>query len=117
MIMSSKQYYTAILSTCVLLLGTTASVRAADKCVPIPLVGGEGNTVTKRVSGPTIPGPLPGVDITRNNWNTDWYVRGGSKRYRYFKATINSKEGKKNLMLGSSLNIVTRQVANFLTRA
>ena len=92
MIMSSKHYYTAIVSTCVLLLGTTPLVRAADKCVPIPLVGGEGNTVTKRVSGPTIPGPLPGVDITRNNWNTDWFVRGGSTRYRYFKATIKAKE-------------------------
>jgi hypothetical protein len=92
MIMTNKHYYTAIISTCVIMIGAIPTVKAADRCVPIPLVGGEGNTVTKRVSGPTIPGPIPGVDLTRNNRNTDWSVRGGSKRYRYFVVTINSND-------------------------
>jgi hypothetical protein len=60
----------------------------AQTCVPIPLVGGEGNQITKTVSQPTIPGPL-GVKITRNNWNTDWAVPGG-KSFRRFVATINA---------------------------
>lgn len=66
----------------------------AETCTPIPLVGGSGNSVTKTVSPPTIPaGPLGmlGVDVTRNNWNTDWAVPGDVK-YRKFIVTVNSND-------------------------
>lgn len=67
----------------------------AETCTPIPVVGGQGNTITKTVSPPTIPaGPLGmlGVDITRNNWNTDWAVPGDVK-FRRFIVTITSNDG------------------------
>lgn len=67
----------------------------AETCTPIPVVGGQGNTITKTVSPPTIPaGPLGmlGVDITRNNWNTDWAVPGDVK-FRRFILTITSNDG------------------------
>jgi hypothetical protein len=67
----------------------------AESCTPIPVVMGEGNTITKTVSPPTIPaGPLGmlGVDITRNNWNTDWAVPGDVK-FRSFIVTITSNDG------------------------
>jgi hypothetical protein len=66
----------------------------AETCTPIPLVGGSGNSVTKTVSPPTIPaGPLGmlGVDVIRNNWNTDWAVPGDVK-FRRFIVTINSND-------------------------
>jgi hypothetical protein len=85
----------------VVLLGILASVftlnlpAQAETCKAIPLVGGQGNSVTKTVSVPTIPaGPLGmlGVDITRNNWNTDWAVPNNAKFRRYI-ATITSNDG------------------------
>lgn len=66
----------------------------AETCTPIALVGGSGNSVTKTVSPPTIPaGPLGmlGVDVTRNNWNTDWAVPGDVK-FRSFIVTVNSND-------------------------
>lgn len=66
----------------------------AETCVPIPLVGGEGNTVTKTVAPPTIPaGPLGmlGINVTRNNWNTDWAVPGGTT-FKKFVVTVTSNE-------------------------
>jgi hypothetical protein len=56
---------------------------------------GQGSSVTKTVSPPTIPaGPLGivGVDITRNNWNTDWAVPS-ERKFRRFVATIVSENG------------------------
>lgn len=79
-------YRTAVLGTVAALLSITLPVQAKEACVPIPLVGGQGNTVTKTVSQPTIPGPL-GINITRNNWNTDWAVPGG-QTFRRFIVTI-----------------------------
>ncbi|WP_028947064.1 MULTISPECIES: hypothetical protein [unclassified Synechocystis] len=66
----------------------------AETCVPIALVGGEGNSVTKTVAAPTIPaGPLGmlGINITRNNWNTDWAVPGGTV-FKRFVMTVTSNE-------------------------
>ncbi len=85
----------------VTVLGILASILSlnlpvqAETCTPILVVGGQGNTVTKTVSPPTIPaGPLGivGVDVTRNNWNTDWAVPGDVK-FRRFLVTINSNDG------------------------
>ncbi len=68
----------------------------AETCTPIPVVGGEGNTVTKTVSPPTVPaGPLGmvGVDVTRNNWNTDWAVPGDVSFRRYIVTLTSNDEG------------------------
>lgn len=59
----------------------------AETCAPIPVVGGQGNQVTKTVSQPTIPGPL-GIDITRNNWNTDWAVPSENNNFRRYVVTL-----------------------------
>lgn len=47
-----------------------------SNCEPLPLVGGEGNEVTKEISPPSLSIPLPGpVNAgTRNNWHTDWFM-------------------------------------------
>lgn len=84
----------------VTVLGILASIvnlnlpAQAETCIPIIVAGGQSNTITKTVSPPTIPaGPLGmiGVDITRNNWNTDWAVPGNAK-FRRFIVTITSND-------------------------
>lgn len=68
----------------------------AETCTPIPVVGGEGNSITKTVSPPTIPaGPLGmvGIDVTRNNWNTDWAVPGDASFSRYLVTVASNDEG------------------------
>jgi hypothetical protein len=67
------------------LLGSNLVARA-QTCTPLNLLGGTGSEVTKSVSQPTIPGPF-GIKITRNNWNTDWAVAGGSN-FRRFVTTV-----------------------------
>jgi hypothetical protein len=62
-------------------------VTRAETCTPLPLVGGQGSEVSKTVSQPTIPGPLPGVNLTHNNWNTDWVVPT-TRKFKNFVATI-----------------------------
>lgn len=67
----------------------------AETCTPIIVAGGQSNTITKAVSPPTIPaGPLGliGVDVTTNNWNTDWAVPGDVK-FRRFIVTVTSNDG------------------------
>ena len=105
----------------VVLLGILASVftlnlpAQAETCKAIPLIGGQGNSVTKTVSVPTIPaGPLGmlGVDITRNNWNTDWAVPNNVNFRRYI-ATITSQDVAP-LISKCISNIVTKQQVNFL---
>lgn len=59
---------------------------------PIPLVGGQGSTVTKTVSTPTIPAPF-GINITRNNWNTDWAVPSNNNTFRRYLVEISSNDG------------------------
>lgn len=85
----------------VTILGILASILSlelpvqAETCIPIPVAGSQENTITKKVSPPTIPaGPLGmvGVDVTRNNWNTDWAIPG-DVNFRRFIATINSNDG------------------------
>jgi hypothetical protein len=83
-------YRVAILGTAATLLSMALPAQASESCIPIPLVGGQGNSVTKTVSQPTIPGPL-GINITRNNWNTDWAVPGGQK-FRRFIVTITPQD-------------------------
>lgn len=63
----------------------------AETCQPLNLVGGNGTSVTKTVSQPTIPGPL-GIKVTQDNWNTDWAVPGNTD-FNAFKAEIISKNG------------------------
>jgi hypothetical protein len=63
----------------------------SETCIPLPLVGGQGNSISKTVSQPTIP-TIFGVDITRNNWNTDWAVPGDRPFHR-FLATIAAPNG------------------------
>ncbi len=74
-----------------LLLGWQIPV-LAETCTPIPLVGGEGSTVTKTVSEPTIP-TLFGVDITRNNWNTDWAVPSQNNTFRRYLVEVTANKG------------------------
>ncbi|PSF30985.1 hypothetical protein C7H19_23455 [Aphanothece hegewaldii CCALA 016] len=67
----------------------------AETCTPIPVAGSQDNTITKKVSPPTIPaGPLGivGVDVVRNNWNTDWAIPGDIA-FRRFVVTLNSNDG------------------------
>lgn len=87
-----------ILGSLIALSGLTPSAQAkTETCIPIPLVGGQGNQVIKTVSPPTIPaGPLGmlGVNITSNNWNTDWAVPlGDGKPFRRFVVTLLSSDG------------------------
>lgn len=63
----------------------------AQSCEKLNLVGGDGTSITKTVSQPTIPGPF-GITITSNNWNTDWAV-SGRRDFKSFKATIVSEDG------------------------
>lgn len=63
-----------------------------ETCKPLSLIGGTGSVVTKTVSPPTIPGPF-GLNITRNNWNTDWSVPGGTPIFSRFIVTITSNDG------------------------
>ncbi|WP_342596978.1 hypothetical protein VKI21_15910 [Cyanobacterium aponinum UTEX 3222] len=65
---------------------------SAENCTPIPLVGGQGSTVTKTVSTPTIPAPF-GINITRNNWNTDWAVPSNNNTFRRYLVEISSNDG------------------------
>lgn len=64
----------------------------AETCTPIPLVGGQGSTVTKTVSEPTIPAPF-GIDITHNNWNTDWAVPSENNTFRRYLVEVSSNDG------------------------
>lgn len=66
---------------------------AQERCQPLKLVGGIGLEITKTVSPPTVPVPLPGPFSTqvRNNWNTDWIVPGGQV-FRRFVVTISLKD-------------------------
>lgn len=76
------------------ILSLNLSVQA-ETCVPIIVVGNQANSVTKSVSPPAIPaGPLGmmGIDVTTNNWNTDWAIPGDVK-FRRFVATITSNDG------------------------
>ena len=87
-----------ILGSLIALSGLTLSVQAkTETCIPIPLVDGKGNQVIKTVSPPTIPaGPLGmlGVNITNNDWNTDWAVPlGDGKPFRRFLVTLLSNDG------------------------
>jgi len=87
-----------ILGSLIALSGLTLSAQAkTETCIPIPLVGGQGNQVIKTVSPPTIPaGPLGmlGVNITNNDWNTDWAVPlGDGKPFRRFLVTLLSNDG------------------------
>ena len=87
-----------LLGFLIALSSLTPSAQAkTETCIPIPLVGGEGNQVIKKVSPPTIPaGPLGmlGVNITNNDWNTDWAVPlGDGKPFRRFLVTLLSNDG------------------------
>jgi hypothetical protein len=78
------------IATVLISFGINTTVKA-DTCIPLNLVGGQGNSVTKTVSQPTIPAPF-GFNITRNNWNTDWAVPG-DRRFQRFVATVSSDNG------------------------
>jgi hypothetical protein len=80
-----------LIGTLLIALALNSPVKAAETCVPISLVGGQGNQVTKTVSQPTVPSVF-GVDITRNNWNTDWAV-SSDRPFKKFVATISSPNG------------------------
>lgn len=82
---------TVFLGLLSIMVGFNRPAKAAETCVPISLVGGSGNQITKAVSQPTIPGPF-GIDITRNNWNTDWAIPGG-QRFKRFVTTVSSDKG------------------------
>ncbi|MBL1209744.1 hypothetical protein [Geminocystis sp. GBBB08] len=84
-------FHRTVLGFFTLLLGWQIPV-LAETCTPILVVGGEGSTVTKTVSEPTIP-TLFGVDITRNNWNTDWAVPTEDNTFRRYLVEVSSNDG------------------------
>lgn len=87
---------TLILSFLAIFIGLQIPVKA-ETCKQIPLVGGEGSTVTKTVSAPTVPaGPLGmvGIDVNRNNWNTDWAVPSINNNFRSYLVKVSSKDGE-----------------------
>ncbi|MGA1621980.1 MAG: hypothetical protein ACO36E_04530 [Synechocystis sp.] len=90
------------------LISGTQTAIAKETCTPLKLVGGEGSSVTKTVSQPTIPSPLPGIDITKDNWNTDWAVPTLTK-FDYFKATVTSEGGTFNIAFYVKYNDQTAQ--------
>ncbi len=81
-----------------LLLGLGLPVHA-EQCTPLPLVGGEGSEVSKEISPPTLPVPLPGPlgARIRNNWNTDWAIPGGAVYNRFVVTFIPQDTGEFNL--------------------
>ncbi|WP_373481346.1 hypothetical protein [Geminocystis sp.] len=79
-----------LLSASSFFLFTSISPIRAETCKPLPLVGGEGSTVTKTVSQPTIPTRFG--NITNNNWNTDWAVSGGNNNFKRYVVTITSED-------------------------
>lgn len=88
---------------------TSASTAIAKEvCTPLALVGGSGTSVTKTVSQPTIPSPIPGLDITKDNWNTDWIVPTLTE-FDYFKATVTSDGGTFNIAFYIKYNDQTSQ--------
>ncbi|MEB3161021.1 MAG: hypothetical protein VKL20_06135 [Synechocystis sp.] len=95
------------LTTLALMIGSQTAI-AKDVCIPLELVGGQGSSVTKTVSQPTIPSPLPGIDITKDNWNTDWAVPTLTK-FDYFQATITSEGGTFNIAFYVKYNDQTAQ--------
>jgi len=90
------------------LMTATQTAIAKEVCTPLTLVGGEGSSVTKTVSQPTIPSPLPGIDITKDNWNTDWAVPTMTK-FDHFKATVTAEEGMFNIAFYVKYNDQTSQ--------
>ncbi|MEB3227319.1 MAG: hypothetical protein VKJ27_02960 [Synechocystis sp.] len=102
-----KQVLPCCLATFALISGTQTAI-AKETCTPLKLVGGEGSSVTKTVSQPTIPSPLPGIDITKDNWNTDWAVPTLTK-FDYFKATVTSEGGTFNIAFYVKYNDQTAQ--------
>jgi hypothetical protein len=50
-----------------------------SNCEPLPVVGGEGNEITKEVSPPSFSASVPGPvsPRIRSNWRTDWFVPTG----------------------------------------
>jgi hypothetical protein len=83
-------YRAAVLGVIVALATSLNLIGRTQTCIPLPLVGGQGSEVSKKVSQPTIPGPF-GLKL-RSDWNTDWSVPGGD-RFESYKATIVSDEG------------------------
>jgi hypothetical protein len=80
---------TATLLSLCLPVKTIAPAIAQSSCAPLQVVGGEGSEVSKEVSPPTVPIPLPGPASTslRSNWNTDWAVPGGQS-FRSYIVTL-----------------------------
>lgn len=91
--MIKKIFPFALISFSLTFLNFSSSFQDAEaqSCNPLPLVGGEGSEVSKKVSQPNVPGPF-GVQIAGNNWNTDWAIPG-NKRYKRFVVTVTSEEG------------------------
>jgi hypothetical protein len=56
----------------VFLCGWSSAIAAAPVCTPLKVVGGQGTTVSKKISPPGA--PLPYGQKLRNNWNTDFAV-------------------------------------------
>jgi hypothetical protein len=77
---------------------TLDSPSRAESCTLLPLVGGQGSEVTKTVTTPTIPGPF-GLQITRNNWNTDWAVPGNQQFSRFIVTMASAQGGQFNIRM------------------
>jgi hypothetical protein len=60
----------------------------AEKCVPLSVVGGSGNEVTKTVTMTRIPG------FFRDNWNTDWAIPNTNRFSSYKAVIVSTQEGQ-----------------------
>ncbi|HAC62583.1 MAG TPA: hypothetical protein DCF68_03365 [Cyanothece sp. UBA12306] len=67
----------------------------AKSCKSFPVLGGEGNEVTKTVNQPSVPIPLPGPASAglNNNWNTDFPVIPLKKYNEYIIKFTPKSEG------------------------
>ncbi len=87
-----------------------------SNCEPLPVVGGEGNEVTKEVSPPSFSAPVPGpVSLRiRDNWRTDWFVPTGRTSTSY--VVIFMPRASRNLNVSMSLRYPDDSNQRFLRR-
>lgn len=85
-------------------------------CQPLPVVGGEGNEVTKEVSPPSFSAPLPGPvsPRVRSNWRTDWFVPTGQTYTSYM--VIFMPRANRNFDVSMSLRYPDDSTQRFFRR-
>lgn len=83
-------YRYALLGILGLLMSRSLPLSAATSCTPLKVVGGEGTQVKKTVS-------VPGLLVSRNNYNTDFEVTGGSLFQRFIVYVVPEDNANYNI--------------------